>query len=74
MKFDGRRAQLQKDGASSTVYGRNGGGLRFPRIAAAVLGRPTRSCIIDGELITAGLHGEPDFVALLHGWHVPMCA
>jgi bifunctional non-homologous end joining protein LigD len=34
---------------------------------------PVRSCIIDGELIAAGQHGEPDFLALLHGRHVPVC-
>jgi ATP-dependent DNA ligase len=29
--------------------------------------------IIDGELIAAGVHGEPDFLALLHGRRVPTC-
>jgi bifunctional non-homologous end joining protein LigD len=57
------------------IYGRNGGDFagRFPGIAAAALGLPTRSCIIDGELIAAGRHGQPDFLALLHGRHVPTC-
>jgi len=32
-----------------------------------------RACIIDGELIAAGRHGQPDFLALLHGRHVPTC-
>jgi ATP-dependent DNA ligase len=36
-------------------------------------GLPTKSCIIDGELIAAGRHGQPDFLVLLHGRHVPMC-
>jgi ATP-dependent DNA ligase len=27
----------------------------------------------DGELIAAGHHGQPDFLALLHGRHVPTC-
>jgi bifunctional non-homologous end joining protein LigD len=27
----------------------------------------------DGELIAAGRHGQPDFLALLHGRHVPKC-
>jgi hypothetical protein len=47
---------LQRDGASSAIYGKNGGDLtrRFPRIAAAVLGLPTKSCMIDGEMIAAG--------------------
>jgi bifunctional non-homologous end joining protein LigD len=34
---------------------------------------PVWSCIIDGELIAAGPHGQPDFLALLHGRHVPVC-
>jgi bifunctional non-homologous end joining protein LigD len=75
LKLDGWLVQLHKAGVSSTIYGKNGGDLtrRFPRIAAAVLGLPAKSCIIDGELIAAGAHGEPDFLALLHGRHVPTC-
>jgi bifunctional non-homologous end joining protein LigD len=75
LKFDGYRVQLHKDGLSLEIYGRNGGVFtrRFPAIAAAVLGLPTKSCIIDGELIAAGRHGQPDFLALLHGRHVPTC-
>jgi bifunctional non-homologous end joining protein LigD len=34
---------------------------------------PAKSAIIDGELIAAGAHGQPDFLALLHGRHVPTC-
>jgi bifunctional non-homologous end joining protein LigD len=75
LKFDGYRVQLHKSGLSSSIYGKNGGDFtrRFPAIAAAVLGLPTKSCIIDGELIAAGRHGQPDFLALLHGRHVPTC-
>jgi ATP-dependent DNA ligase len=75
LKFDGWRVQLHKAGLSSAAYGRNSGDLtrRFPRIAAAVLGLPAKSCIIDAELIAAGVHGQPDFLALLHGRHVPTC-
>jgi bifunctional non-homologous end joining protein LigD len=75
VKFDGWRVQLHKAGVFSTIYGRNGGDLsrRFPGIAAAVLGLPAKSCIIDGALISAGAHGQPDFLALLHGRHVPVC-
>jgi ATP-dependent DNA ligase len=73
LKFDGYRTQLHKAGLSSAVYGRNGGDFtrRFPGIAAAVLGLPTKSAVIDDELIAAGRHGQPDFLALLHGRHVP---
>jgi bifunctional non-homologous end joining protein LigD len=42
-------------------------------VAAAVLDLPTKSCITDGELIAAGRHGQPDFLALLHGLHAPTC-
>jgi ATP dependent DNA ligase domain len=75
VKFDGWRAQLHKSGVSSTIFGRNGGDLtrRFPAIAAAVLGLPTRSCVINGELIAAGGHGQPEFLALLHGRHASTC-
>jgi hypothetical protein len=75
LKFDGWRAQLHKTGRSAAIYGKNGGDLtrRFPTIATAVLALPVRTCIIDGELIAAGAHGEPDFLALLRGRDVPVC-
>jgi ATP-dependent DNA ligase len=49
LKFDGWRVQLHKAGVSSMLYGRNRRDLthRFLRIAAAVLGLPTRSCVIE---------------------------
>ena len=74
-KFDGYRVQLHKAGVSSAIYDRNGGDFirRFPAVAAAVLGLPTKSAVIDGELIAAGRHGQPDFLALLNGRHVPTC-
>jgi bifunctional non-homologous end joining protein LigD len=73
LKFDGYRVQLHKAGLSSSIYGRNRGDFtrRFPAVAAAVVGLPARPCVIDGELIAAGRHGQPDFLALLHGRHVP---
>ena len=40
-------------------------------MTATVLGLPRKFCIIDGELIAAGRRGQPDFLALLHGRHVP---
>jgi bifunctional non-homologous end joining protein LigD len=71
LKFDGYRVQLHKAGISSAIYGKNGGDFtrRFPAVAAAVVGLPTKSCVIDGELIAAGRHGQPEFLALLHGRH-----
>ena len=75
LKFDGYRALLHKAGGAATMFGKNGGDLtrRFPSIVTAVLALPVRSCIIDGELIAAGAQGQPDFLALLHGRHVPVC-
>ena len=75
LKFDGYRVQLHKAGAGATIFSRNGADFsrRFPDVAAAVVGLPTRTCVIDGELIAAGRHGQPDFLALLHGRHVPTC-
>ena len=75
LKFDGYRVQLHKAWAGATIFRRNGADFsrRFPDISAAIIGLPTRSCVIDGELIAAGRHGEPDFLALLHGRHVPTC-
>jgi bifunctional non-homologous end joining protein LigD len=75
LKFDDWRLQLRKAGASSTLFGKNGGDLtrRFPRIAAVVLGLPANCCIIDGELIAVSVHGQPDFLPLLHGRRVPTC-
>jgi bifunctional non-homologous end joining protein LigD len=75
VKLDGFRAQLHKAGRTATIFGRNGGDLtrRFPTIATAILALPVRSCILDGELIAAGAHGEPDFLALLHGRREPVC-
>ena len=40
--------------------------------------RPSSGCraksyIIDGDLIAAGRHGRPDFLALLHGRHASTC-
>jgi bifunctional non-homologous end joining protein LigD len=58
------------------IFGKNGGDLtrRFPTIAAEILALRTKSsCIIDGELIAAGAHGQPDFLALLHAPRVPVC-
>jgi ATP-dependent DNA ligase len=62
-------------GDDTTIYSKNGADVtrRLPTIATAVLALPVRSCIIDGELIAAGVHSQPDFLALLHGRHAPVC-
>jgi bifunctional non-homologous end joining protein LigD len=73
--LDGFRAQIHRSSRNATIFGKNGGNLtrRFPTIATEILALRTKSCIIDGELIAAGAHGEPDFLALLHGRRAPIC-
>ena len=75
VKLDGFRAQIHRSSRNATIFGKNGGNLtrRFPTIATEILALRTKSCIIDGELIAAGAHGEPDFLALLHGRRAPIC-
>jgi ATP-dependent DNA ligase len=75
VKLEGFRVQIHKHGQAVTIYSKNGSDFtrRFPTITAAVLALPVRSCVVDGELIAAGAHGKPDFLALLHGRHVPKC-
>jgi ATP-dependent DNA ligase len=75
VKFDGFRTQLHRVGNAATIYGKNGGDLtrRFPTIVAEILALRAKSFIIDGELIAAGEHGQPDFLALLHGSRLPVC-
>jgi len=74
LKFGGYRVQLHKVGTVATIDSKNGADFtrRFPTIAAAILALPTKTCIIDGELIAAGGGGEPNFVALLRG-KAPVC-
>ena len=47
LKFDSCRRQLHKACVSFAIYGLNGGDItrRFPAIAAAILGLPTKPCI-----------------------------
>ena len=48
LKFDGYHVRLHKAGLASSIYGKKGGDFtrQFPDIAAAVLGLPTKSCVI----------------------------
>jgi bifunctional non-homologous end joining protein LigD len=68
VKFDGYRVQLHKADKDVTIYSRNGMDFtsRFPTIAAAVQHLPTKTAIIDAELVAADARGMPDFFAL-HG-------
>jgi bifunctional non-homologous end joining protein LigD len=75
LKFDGYRVQLTRMAfprrctVATAAISRGA----FRRLPPPSLGLPTKSCIVDGELIAAGRRGEPDFLALLHGRHVPTC-
>jgi bifunctional non-homologous end joining protein LigD len=76
LKLDGYRVVLVKAGQGVTIYSKNGSEFtrRFPSIAAAALGLPARSFIIDGELIAADAQGQPDFRALLFAVRrAPLC-
>jgi bifunctional non-homologous end joining protein LigD len=61
IKFDGYRLQLRVVGGAVTIRTRNGHDWsdRFPEIAATAGELP--DCILDGELVTLNLKGQPDF-------------
>ena len=67
VKFDGYRVQLHKHGKAITIYSRNGFDFtqRFPAVACALAHLPTRTAIIDAEVVAVTAQGLPDFAALL---------
>ena len=67
VKFDGYRVQLHKDGKEVAIYSRNGMDFtqRFPAVAYALAHLPTRTAIIDAEVVAVTAKGLPDFAALL---------
>ena len=67
VKFDGYRVQLHKHGKEITIYSRNGMDFtqRFPAVATALAQLPTRTAIIDAEVVAVTAQGLPDFAALL---------
>ena len=69
VKFDGWRAQLHKHGDEVTIYSRNGYHYtrRFPAIRDSLIKLPTKSAIIDAEIVVCGSDGKPDFKALMAG-------
>ena len=76
IKFDGWRAQLHKDGEAATLYSRRGNDLtrRFRFIRDAVLCLPSRSAVIDAELVVCDFDGRPDFKALMARSDENLCA
>jgi len=66
VKFDGYRVQLHKQGEATAVLSRNGFDFtnRYSTIARALTNVPSKSVILDGELIASSVEGIPEFYAL----------
>jgi bifunctional non-homologous end joining protein LigD len=85
IKFDGFRVQAHIIGKTVELYSRSGGKFsrRFPRLASVFGELPTRSAIIDGEIVASDAAGMPDFWPLflhsakpaeLHVWAFDLLA
>ena len=63
IKFDGFRVQAHIIGKMVQLYSRSGGQFsrRFPRLVEVLGELPTRSAIIDGEIVASDVVGMPDF-------------
>ena len=63
VKFDGFRVQAHIIGKTVELYSRNGSKFsrRFRRLASVFGELPTRSAIIDGEIVASDAAGMPDF-------------
>ena len=66
VKFDGYRVQLHKAGKDVVIFSRHGADFtsRWPAIAYALQSLPTKSAIIDAEVVASNAKGMPDFAAL----------
>jgi bifunctional non-homologous end joining protein LigD len=69
VKFDGYRCQPHKTGDETIIFSKNGRDFtnRFPGIRDALLTLPSKSAIMDGEVVACGEGGAPDFRALHSG-------
>jgi bifunctional non-homologous end joining protein LigD len=85
VKFDGFRVQAHIIGKTVELYSRSGGRFsrRFPRLVSILGEVPTRSAIIDGEIVASNAAGMPDFWPLflrsakpaeLHVWAFDLLA
>jgi bifunctional non-homologous end joining protein LigD len=85
IKFDGFRVQIHKLGNEVELFSRNGSRFsrRFPRLVSVLREIPTRSAIIDGEIVANNAGGMPDFWPLflrsakpaeLHVWAFDLLA
>jgi bifunctional non-homologous end joining protein LigD len=56
-------ASRSTTGDEVELYSRSGGrfGQRFPRLVEVIQELPTKSAIIDGEIVASDPHGMPDF-------------
>ena len=63
IKFDGFRVQAHIIGKTVELYNRNGHrfGQRYPQLVDMLGELPTRSAIIDGEIVASNVRGMPDF-------------
>ena len=68
VKFDGYRVQLHKADKDVVIFSRNGADFtsRWSAIAYALQSLPTKSAIIDAEVVASSAKGLLDFAAL-HG-------
>jgi len=68
-KLDGYRLQIVTQGGQARLYSRNGHEWtgRLPYLAKALQGLPSRSAVIDAELVLPDSDGRPDFRALHRG-------
>jgi bifunctional non-homologous end joining protein LigD len=61
IEFDGFRVQAHIIGKTVELYSRSGGRFsrRFPRLVSVLRELPTRSAIIDGEIVASDAAGMP---------------
>ena len=67
-KLDGYRAIAIKDGDQVAIRSRNDKDLTtaYPSVAAAIRKMPTRTAVVDGEIVAVDSSGVPSFQALQH--------
>ncbi len=66
IKFDGYRAAIAASGSSVHIYTRNGHDWteKFAPLVRHIAALDLPPCLIDGEIVAYGSHGNPDFSAL----------
>jgi bifunctional non-homologous end joining protein LigD len=76
IKFDGWRAQLQKQGDNATILSKGGHDFtrRFAELRDSIRCLPVQSAIIDAEITACDRNGMPDFGALMAGAQHGLCA